>query len=215
MSNADLVSHKRRIRRAMRARLEKVFDARSSAGRALAECMTSSTPWREAARLALFMARPDEIDTAPMLERAFEDRRPVLLPRMTGEATLEFVVAPDLGRLQPGRFGILEPPRDAPATELVGGDLVLVPGMAFDGQGGRLGRGVGYYDRVFARCASACERPVRIGIGFSFQLVERVPMADHDARMDGFASESGLILFDARGRGAARVGKRDGRGDGE
>lgn len=215
MFDSDLISRKRRIRREMRARLKSAFDARQSAGRALAVGLTRAVPWHRAARLALFVSRPDEIDTEPLLERAFDGHRPVLLPRMTGASSLEFVEVPDLEGLRPGGFGILEPPRDAPATELVGGDLVLVPGMAFDREGGRLGRGVGYYDRLFARCASACERPVRIGVGFSFQLVERVPMADHDVRMDGFASESGIMLFDELGVGETRVAARDRRSDGE
>ncbi|MEZ4333445.1 MAG: 5-formyltetrahydrofolate cyclo-ligase [Myxococcota bacterium] len=215
MSDADLAMYKRRLRQEMLARLASFSDVRATAGRALAAGLTRSESWRRADRLALFMSRRDEIDTTPLLERAFEARRPVLLPRMADESVLEFVVVPDLGGLQPGRFGILEPSREAPTSELMAGDLVLVPGLAFDAQGGRLGRGVGYYDRVFARYPNAHEGPIRIGVGFCFQLIERVPMADHDVRMDGFASESGTILFGPSGLGDARSMKRDGRSDGE
>lgn len=78
-----------------------------------------------------------------------------------------------------GSFGIMEPQADA-FTDYEQIDLILVPGMAFDRHGHRLGRGKGYYDRFLSQ-AKDC---YKIGVCFPFQLVDEVPTDEHDVRMD-------------------------------
>jgi 5,10-methenyltetrahydrofolate synthetase len=68
-------------------------------------------------------------------------------------------------------------------------DLALLPGVAFDLVGGRLGRGRAYYDRAFPIGAPA---PVLVGVGFAFQLVDRVPLGEYDRLLDGVVTEQGL-----------------------
>ena len=68
--------------------------------------------------------------------------------------------------------------------------MVLVPGLAFDDGGGRLGRGMGYYDRSFEGCVRGA--PWLLGFAFAFQIVERVPMESLDRRVDGVVTEVGL-----------------------
>lgn len=195
MSDANLTEQKRRLRREMLGRLSASDVSRLPAGRALAERISRSPVWRQAERLVLFASRTDEIPLEVLLATAVADVRPLLLPRMVGDSDLEFAVVDDLANLRAGRFEVLEPPADASSSELAAGDLVLVPGLAFDRKGGRLGRGVGYYDRALARTARSDRRPLLIGVGFSFQLIEQVPMDDHDVRMDGVANESTFIVF--------------------
>ena len=74
--------------------------------------------------------------------------------------------------------------------------LVLVPGLAFDAHGGRLGRGAGYYDRALS--GSAGVRPVCFGFGFAFQVVAEVPMESRDRFMDAILTEQGLLRPDRR-----------------
>ncbi len=70
-------------------------------------------------------------------------------------------------------------------------DLILTPLLAFDGAGGRLGQGGGYYDRTFAALPEA----IRIGLAFAGQEIAAVPMASHDQRLDGVLTESGYRAF--------------------
>lgn len=70
-------------------------------------------------------------------------------------------------------------------------DAVLVPGVAFDARGGRLGRGAGFYDRFLSR--PEC-RAVKIGVGFETHVVSRVPMEGHDVAMDELATERGIVV---------------------
>lgn len=182
---------KARLRRAMRERLATVTPSEAvAAGRAIAGRIEGRPPWDRAERIGLFVSQPDEIDTGPLIERARRACKRILLPRVVAGPTpgLEFAEVLDWSGLERGRFGIDEPPKGWPATSLVDVDLLLVPGLAFDRNGGRLGRGGGYYDRALAEQAAGA-RTIRMGIGFHFQLVERVPMTAHDRHLDAIVTD--------------------------
>jgi len=107
----------------------------------------------------------------------------VAFPRAT-DAGLVFFSGRDL---LPGPFGNHEPAEDAPAPPP---DLVLVPGLAFDRSGFRLGRGGGFYDRFLE--SLSFPRPVLCGVCFSRQIVPAVPREPHDARVDWILTEEGV-----------------------
>jgi 5-formyltetrahydrofolate cyclo-ligase len=93
--------------------------------------------------------------------------------------------------LEPGPFGIMQPKRSTPVVEP---DLILVPLIALDGQGTRLGRGKGHYDRALARLKKSGARLV--GVGWPLQrLVETIPTDEWDIPLDAFASPEGLEIF--------------------
>jgi 5-formyltetrahydrofolate cyclo-ligase len=202
MMAADPPTEKQRLRQAMKTLLrESTPEGAQRAGGRIAELLAADEAWQRASRIVLFSSRPDEVDTSPIWRRAGVDRKPVLLPRMTSEGSLDFALATAPDRLEAGRFGIAEPRPEAPAVRLDRGDLVLVPGLAFDRQGGRLGRGGGYYDRAFAGRRRDAMRPVLIGVGFSFQIVDHVPMTVVDVPIDGIVSERELIWMARDGEG--------------
>ena len=92
--------------------------------------------------------------------------------------------------LSPGRFGILEPSAEAPVPS-GGWNIIIVPGVAFDRNGGRLGRGRGYYDRFLAQ-----HREVfRAGVCFDEQVIASVPCESHDLRMDALVTPSEILVF--------------------
>lgn len=112
----------------------------------------------------------------------------VAFPRIVGER-LEFVVVRDLAELRMGERGVRAPF----GGEVVDGKsarVILVPGLAFDRAGGRLGRGGGFYDRVLADLPA---RVRRIGVVFEMQMVGGVPREAHDERVDSVIGESGVI----------------------
>jgi 5-formyltetrahydrofolate cyclo-ligase len=93
--------------------------------------------------------------------------------------------------LQPGPFGIMQPKRSAPVVEP---DLILVPLIAIDGRGTRLGRGKGHYDRALVHLHKM--RVQLIGVGWSLQLLaDTIPADEWDVPLDGFASPDGLTMF--------------------
>jgi 5-formyltetrahydrofolate cyclo-ligase len=125
--------------------------------------------------VAVYSPLPGEVDLSPALI-ALPDRRWVY-PRVTGHH-LTFHSGENL---TPGAFGILEPAPGSPEIPLGEIDAFLCPGLAFDWNGGRLGRGRGFYDRLLAQA-----RPdaLKIGIGFPEQLVADTFSEAHDIRMD-------------------------------
>lgn len=205
MSASDPQAEKRRLRLEMRSRLAEVTpETAAVAGRDLADRFGRLDVWHSAARVGLFMSRPDEIDTGPLARRTLEVGKILLLPRVTQAGLLEFIAVDELERLEPGRFGILEPSPGCPVTTPAADDLVCVPGLAFDRSGGRLGRGGGYYDRTFASTRGRPSRPWLFGIGFSFQLIARVPMTDRDQRLDGVITDGEVVVSGGRGSRPAR-----------
>ncbi len=173
----------------MRARRRAVgTEARAGAARALCEALLGFAPLLRAPRVALYAALPDELPTAPLLERLLESGRVALLPRLAGDR-LEFAPVCEPGALRRGQFGISEPPPEAQAVELDPADLVLLPGVAFDRAGGRLGRGGGTYDRRFPASAAG---PHLVGVGYAFQLVPAVPCGPDDRRVEAVATEAGI-----------------------
>ena len=113
-------------------------------------------------------------------------------PRVDGDA-LEIVVVDDPVDLVPGHRGILEPVGPAVAPTTV--DAVVVPGVAFDLDGGRLGRGGGHYDRLLA---TLDDDTTRIGVAFSSQVVPVVPSDEHDQPVDIVVTEHAVHQTGAR-----------------
>lgn len=143
---------------------------------ALLEC----TPeFVEARTVAMFWSLPGEVDTHEFVER-WRAQKVILLPVMQDETlTLQPFCGSD--RLVCRRFGVWEPALSQ-ATEAP--ELIVVPGMAFDPHGGRLGRGKGFYDRLLRTLQNQQSTPTIMGLCFDFQLVESLPTEPHDIPMD-------------------------------
>ena len=128
----------------------------------------------------LYYSLPDEVDTRDFV-RYWSQRKHVLLPSVKdGEIELHRYAA-DEDRLAKGPFGIQESEGNV-FTDYGSIDLAIIPGVAFDAAGNRLGRGKGFYDRLLTRLK---DYPIyKIGICFDFQKVEQVPTEAHDIPMD-------------------------------
>lgn len=169
------------------------------------------TPEFAAARsLALYAALPDELPTDAVVAAARRAGKRLLLPRAgrpddaaPGALTFHAVEAWD--QLRPGRYGVLEPPEGAPSEPSAALELVLVPGVAFDRAGGRLGRGMGWYDRTFPPGGGA-SGPRLFGLAFAFQLVPAVPAGERDRRVDALVTERGVLRCDRPGARGAEGG---------
>ena len=132
----------------------------------------------------------DEVDILPFIEEALHRGKEIWLPRTIPDKR-ELVPYRYTGKqmLKQGPYGIWEPdPEKAQTVDADRVDTILVPGVGFDRQGGRIGYGAGYYDRFLAGLG---HRPYLLGVGFSVQVVERVPMEPHDMLLDAILTEEG------------------------
>ena len=126
----------------------------------------------------LYCALPDEVDTMPLLRDT--QGKTILLPKVTGETTMETRLYETEKDLVEGAFNIMEP-QGPLFTDYGKIDVVVVPGMAFDKKGNRLGRGKGYYDRFLSQLPPYI---YKIGVCFDFQKFENIPAEETDVRMD-------------------------------
>ncbi|BCR04170.1 5-formyltetrahydrofolate cyclo-ligase [Desulfuromonas versatilis] len=158
------------------------------------------TPEFAAARsVALYSPVYNEVFTEELFHAACRAGKRVAYPRVRGEV-LEFLEVPAIGDLRPGAFGILEPVGSA-ALEVAQLDLLVVPGVAFDEGGYRLGYGKGFYDRVLHGCQN---RGILVGLCFKFQLVSSLPVETHDIGMDMLVTEEQVLRFGANARPRTR-----------
>jgi 5-formyltetrahydrofolate cyclo-ligase len=133
-----------------------------------------------ASTVALFAAIRNEVDLVTTLDPALRARGvTVAYPRVSGRASLTLHVAEPQAMAPAGRYGIPEPAVDSPRLEPEGIDVVVVPGLAFDREGYRLGWGGGFYDALLPRAV----RARRVGVCYDFQLVETCPHEARDERV--------------------------------
>ncbi|MDI6752302.1 MAG: 5-formyltetrahydrofolate cyclo-ligase [bacterium] len=140
----------------------------------------------ELANSILFYASErSEVETLPMVEESLAKKR-CFLPKVFRDELKVFEIK-SLSELSPGYYGILEPNAET-ETELEGIELIIVPGLVFSKDGGRIGYGKGFYDRLLAKTGS-----IKIGLCFSCQLTEELPRNEHDQRVDRIITEDGVI----------------------
>jgi 5-formyltetrahydrofolate cyclo-ligase len=163
-------------------------EARAAAGRDVARHLAALAEYAGCSRLVAYAALPDELPLDDAVAAAVRDGKRVLWPRVLAGGCMAFAREDRIESLVPGRYGVREPAPSAP-SEVLGSDaLVLVPGVAFDTSGGRLGRGKGLWDRALAEARGA----IVFGVGFELQWVERVPREPHDRRVAAVLTEAGV-----------------------
>jgi 5-formyltetrahydrofolate cyclo-ligase len=129
-----------------------------------------------------------EVDTGPIISWCRQQGKRVALPKVTGAGTMEACLVGDPRvDLQPGVWGILEPASGSECLDPSEIDVVIVPGVAFDLHGGRLGYGGGFYD---AYLSGVRADTLLVGIAFGAQVVASVPTDRHDVRMDVLVTET-------------------------
>lgn len=133
-----------------------------------------------------------ELDVTPVMQWCWQRGGRVAVPKVIADRKLMSLhLIGGLDELVTGKWGIREPEMSAPiVSDLSAIDVLLVPGLAFDGEGGRLGYGGGYYDAFIRRCReNAGKEPYKLAVAFDAQLVDAVPMDDHDFRVDAVVTE--------------------------
>jgi 5-formyltetrahydrofolate cyclo-ligase len=153
--------------------------------------LLETAEFQKAAAVALYSPILNEVFTEELFRSAKQRGKLVAYPRVSG-GSLEFVVTSAAEELRPGVFNVLEPigKETIPFEEL---EMVVVPGVAFDQEGHRLGYGKGFYDRVLHRKGGG---RALVGLCFELQLVEALPAEVHDVAMDLLITEERVLRMD-------------------
>ncbi|WP_432110009.1 5-formyltetrahydrofolate cyclo-ligase [Streptomyces sp. AA1529] len=192
-------SSKRALRRAvLRVRKTLTPGDLDAAAHALARQVLELPGLPAAATVAAYASVGSEPGTGPLLEALRERGVRVLLPVLREDDDLDWAVHEGPGTLVPAGRGLREPsgPRLGPEA-VAQADAVLLPGLAVDRGGLRLGRGAGCYDRVLARLAARGAQPVCAVLLYDGELVDRIDGEEHDRRVPTAVTPSGVHHFQA------------------
>jgi 5-formyltetrahydrofolate cyclo-ligase len=173
---------KSELRIEMRAKLHAMTaEQRHGASAQACKLLRQQQIWTNAQSVMFYSTLTDELDFSPLIDEAFSLGKTVALPKFveSTKSYTPFKISHAQRDCAVGKFGIVEPTAtcaEFPANRL---DLILVPGVAFDLTGHRLGRGQGHYDRLLAHVTG-----IKCGVAFDEQLVQRIPAEAHDIRMN-------------------------------
>ena len=130
--------------------------------------------------ILLYSALPDEVQTLSLMNELAGQGKTVLLPKVVDDTNMELRRYDGTSDLSVGAYGIMEPSGEL-FTDISDIDVAIIPGMAFDSEGHRLGRGKGYYDRFLSQLTP---KTLKIGLCFPWQQVDNVPTDQNDIAMD-------------------------------
>jgi 5-formyltetrahydrofolate cyclo-ligase len=162
--------------------------------RRISEKLAELEAYRSCRSLLIFLSLPGEVRTEEMIARALSGGKKVYVPLVdASRRRLQITEIPGLDiEFEAGSFGVREPVpahRNIQPPSVL--DFVLVPGLAFDRKGGRIGYGGGYYDRFLKEVAG---HVVRVGVAFHFQVLDFVPQTEFDVPVQNIVTENETIV---------------------
>lgn len=197
MNEADRL-RKAELRREIRGRLKALTDEqRENGSAAIRQRLEEQPAWKSARAILAYVPMPEEPHLWPSLVQAWDAGKQIALLRHSPETDLYIpCLVRDRERdLQAGQFGILEPRAHCPIFDLMRLDLALVPGIGFTFDGGRLGRGKGYYDRLLAGVPA-----LKCGVAFDCQIEREFPLEPHDVQLNCILTPTRWQMVGARAR---------------
>ena len=193
------------LRQQMRHQLQAIpFAQRQTFSQQAAQHLAQWEAFTHARGVCLYLSTPNELDTTPIRTLCEASNKALFCPWVKAPGQMELVALSAETKLQPNRYGILEPvhPQQVPFTNV---DLILVPGLAFSADFYRLGHGGGYYDRFLPQWKAAWENkgdsgkpacikplPSVVGVGFELQVITSLPFLAHDVKMNVILTEKGI-----------------------
>jgi 5-formyltetrahydrofolate cyclo-ligase len=185
---------KKELRRQLQAVLTSIPTAAlSERSRVAADLLFNEPEYRRAEVMMVYLSHTQEADTTRIVLQAWQDRKRILAPQVSWESKAMIPIEIrnldiDVAR---NEIGLREPIKGPPIPiELI--DLVIVPGLAFDGAGNRLGRGRGFYDRFLARPNF---RGLACGFALEAQIVDAIPAGPHDMKIDMLVTDAAVRRF--------------------
>ncbi len=180
------------IRRSMLRRRKALSPLEATrCGEAIRQQILGGPFYRESRCLSCYVSVSNEVDTHALIRDALDDGKCVAVPVARKGRPMIQVRISDLSELVPAPFGLLEPAEGSWDPVPPGAfDLVIVPGLAFDHRGNRIGFGGGFYDRFLSGLDAA-----RVGVAYEFQLGETLPTEPHDVGLDWLVTESQTLAF--------------------
>ncbi len=185
------------LRQTLQKRLLEIpEEVRTEKGRRACRNLVATTEFQNASTVMMYLSLPHEMDTSEAMLTAWQLGKTVVVPKVSWQqrhmipvqiTSLETGFSADVAGLRNPVTGVPVPFKDI--------DLVIAPGLGFDRKGNRLGRGGSYYDRFFANKEL---RAARCGFGFAEQVLDSIPITDHDMPLDLLVTDEEVVYFSNR-----------------
>lgn len=179
-------------RRLLAQRAAQDAAAKRETDRRITAQVLASGLYRQAQSLFVYVSTPQEIDTHAIIRQALDEGKTVCVPLCGAQGYMSARRISSLDEMQPGKHGILEPPETAAQAAPSALELILVPALACDRQGYRLGYGGGYYDRYLAQTAAPAA-----ALCAEARLADRLPRGPFDRRCGWIITERQVLRTDA------------------
>ena len=193
IAEAVLAANKKALRASIKQKRRALsIEYRQQASRKMQAELTRLPCYQAAEYIMLYMAMQDEVQLDELIAMVLKDGKKAVIPLVTGAGLMEAVELSDMADLVPDKYGIKtvsEEKRRLIAPDKI--DLIIVPGVAFDKAGHRLGMGGGFYDRFMLRAS----RAVRVALAYDCQLLVSVPAEVHDLTVDYIITEKQNIAL--------------------
>lgn len=194
----QIIDKKKQIRREiLEIRNDLSLEKKSNYDKLIANKFFESSYYREANNIFIYISYGSEIDTKCIIARALKEGKNIYVPRTEFSTRLmNAVKINNLNNLIESKYGALEPKKDKPFIDPNDLDLIVVPGVAFDRSGGRIGYGAGFYDRYFKRINDENKsRIMKLVLAYDFQLIDKVPTDEEDVSVDAVMTEKQFVKF--------------------
>ncbi len=178
--------YKKRLRLEMRKASEGMpEDVRNAADAAIYDALLKLSEYKSAENIFIYISSGDEVSTEAMIQAMLNDKKNVFVPLCYGAGIMDAVQLNDTDELRRGLYGIPEPPCDNQCISPEKLSLIIVPGVCFSEEGGRLGRGAGYYDRYISRAKGVAT----VGLCRENNLISSINTDAHDEQIDIIITE--------------------------
>lgn len=151
--------------------------------------------YKKAEKIFIYISYASEINTKEIINKALKDNKKIYVPRTEFKIRhMDAVEIKSLDNLEESSYGILEPSKEVLNIDPNELDLIVVPGVAFDKSGGRMGYGAGFYDRYFKKIKKEnINKIVKLALAYEVQMLDKVPMNEQDVPVDYIITENEFI----------------------
>lgn len=185
------MEEKKYLRKSIQSKRDSLSEKKRKAdSKKIASVFLNTKQYLKSNNILIFYPFRSEIDTVPIIRKAISDGKKIILPKVAGKGLKLFYVDEISAQLKSGKYGIMEPSENlCVAAEISRIDLAVVPGVCFDRKMNRLGYGGGFYDRLLPKLP---EKAKKIALCFQVQIVERIPVEEHDNKVDIIITEKDI-----------------------
>jgi len=184
--NKTIKENIRKIIRSKRKKLPNGYREKSS--KTIEKKFLDTSYYLNSKNILIYHPIKGEVDTEIIIREALKDKKNIILPRVHNNRLKLFFVENPPGQLEKGAYSIMEPvPRLCRPAGIHDIDLIVIPGVSFDKNLNRLGYGGGYYDKILENVP---EKTKKIALCFNIQLVNKIPVMEHDIKVDVLITET-------------------------